>query len=164
MCLCVCVCSLGSGSWKAYLRRGEGCCCWATWAGHFWQQGVHGFTKRVLLCPTNLPGGETSWCGPRQKAVKEKVSVQTSATAALVCRFLVLQTLFKGLPLILVMKETWIPAGKSHRQGNTVMVCFAKCLSVLLFLHGPGGQTESWLYFIWSLPPSHVVSSLRKSL
>lgn len=120
--------------------------------------------KEGAFVPHTPAGGETSWCGPRQKAVKEKVSVQTSATAALVCWFLVLQTLFKGLPLILVMKETWIPAGKSHRQGNTVMVCFAKCHSVLLFLHGPGGQTESWLYFIWSLPPSHVVSSSRKSL
>lgn len=43
---------------------------------------------------------------PEQKAVKKKVSVQTKGIAALVCCLLALLTLFKGLPLIIGIKET----------------------------------------------------------
>lgn len=51
-------------------------------------------------------GGRPLGVDPDQKAVKEKVSVQTEGIAALVCCLLTLPTLFKGLPLILIIKET----------------------------------------------------------
>lgn len=55
--------------------------------------------QRGAVVPYNPTRVGDSWCGPRQKAVKEKVSVQSSVTAALVCWPLLLRALFEGFAI-----------------------------------------------------------------
>lgn len=56
-------------------------------------------SKEGLSCSVTPAGWENPRCGLRQKGVREKVSVQSSVTAALVCWPLPLRALFGGFAI-----------------------------------------------------------------
>lgn len=92
-------------------------------------------SKEGLSCPTTPPGWETSWCAPRQKAVKEKVSVQSSVTAALVCWPLLLRALFTGFAINPHYERNLNscgeePQAEKYGDGSVCKISFCAVISV----------------------------------